>query len=461
MKARAGRLLRLLAPAQSNRATRRMHLRTGASPDSPRWSGAARGAFRFAFVYAGSYCLTTPQIFLTLRGGGLGHKQEAADAWAKLWSMRPVRKWVAAHVFDKELGERFDGGDDLNAWVGQFCQLAGAAAATPIWSLLDRRRTNYETLDSWFRLVVRFCLAGQMFSYGAAKAIPLQFQLPLTKLVEPFGNFSPMSVLWSQAGSSKPYQVLLGCAEIAGGLLLVLPRTATLGALLCAMELTQVFILNMTFDVPVKIHSFHLLLLSLVLLAPESARLAQTFLSNGTVPPSPRQELFRTPGANRIAAAAQVAAGLWLLRAQLRNDWTVWKTYGGGREKPELYGIWNVDEFSVDGEQHAPLTTDERRWQRVVFDSADAVTIQRMDDSLDGGYVAAVDTESHSMTLLKMADPKWNAHFTLRRPADDLLTLDGEVDGQRLCVRLHRMNLATFPLVDRGFHWVQDNSYMV
>nr|BAH04164.1 hypothetical protein [Streptomyces triostinicus] len=460
MKARAGKLLRLLAPSQPNRATRRRSPRPGTPPDSSQWSGVARGAFRFAFVYAGSYCLTTPQIFLALRGGGLGHKQEAADAWAKLWSMRPVRKWVAAHVFDKELGERFDGGDDLNAWVGQFTWLLGAAAATPVWSLLDRRRTNYETLDPWFKVVVRFCLAGQMFSYGAAKAIPLQFHLPLTKLVEPFGNFSPMSVLWAQTGSSKPYQVLLGCAEIAGGLLLVLPRTATLGALLCAMELTQVFILKMTFDVPVKIHSFHLLLLSLVLLAPESARLAEALLSDRAVRASSTQELFRSPSANRIAAAAQVAAGLWLLRAQLRNDWSVWKTYGGGREKPELYGIWDVAEFTVDGERQPPLTTDVQRWRRVVFDSADAVTIQRMDDSLDGGYVAAVDLDSHSMSLLKMADPKWNATFALQRPDDDELTLEGEVDGYRLRVRLQRLDLAAFPLVDRGFHWVQDNSYM-
>ncbi|MFI1167915.1 DoxX family protein [Streptomyces sp. NPDC020801] len=437
----------------------RTNLRTGNPLNSARWSTATRVAFRFSFAYAGLYCLTTPQIYLALRGGGLGHLQAAADSWAKLWSIRPVRNWVAIHMFDKEVGERFDGGDDLSAWVGQFCWLTGAAAVTPIWSVLDRRRTNYVTLDTWFRSVVRMCLAGQMFYYGAAKAIPLQFQLPLAKLIEPFGNFSPMSALWSQTASSEPYQILLGCAEIAGGLLLILPRTATLGALLCAMELAQVFVLNMTFDVPVKIHSFHLLLLSLVLLAPESAHLAKVFLSNRAVHPSPRPELFRTRNANRIAAAVQVGAGLWLLRAQMRNDWAFWKKYGGGREKPALYGIWNVEEFSVDGELHPPLTTDEQRWRRVVFDSADIVTIQRMDDSLDG-HVAAIDMDGHSITLLKMTDPQWRTTLTLQRPADDLLILDGEFDGHRLRLRLHRMNLDTFPLVGRGFHWVQPNANM-
>ncbi len=450
-------LVEVLAPARPNRATRRTNLRTGNPLISPHWNEVTRVAARFGFVYAGIYCLTTPQIALALVGGGLGHRQAVADAWSKTWSIRPVRDWVAVNVFDTKLGERFDGGDDRYAWVGQFCWLVAAAAATPIWSALDRHRTNYETLHTWFRLVVRMCLAGQMFYYGAAKAIPLQFQLPLTKLIEPFGNFTPMNVLWSQSAYSKEYQILLGCAEIAAGLLLILPKTATLGALVAAAEMAQVFILNMAFDVPVKLHSFHLLLLSLVLLAPDSARLAKVFLSNETVYPSTRPELFRTHRANQIAVAAQVVAGLWLLGSQIRNDWAFWNKYGGGREKPALYGIWNVDEFSIDGQQRPPLTTDKQRWKRVVFDSADAVTIQRMDDSLDG-HVAAIDMNGHSITLLKLADPTWQVTLTLQRPADDLLTLDGEVDGYRLHLRLHRLNLDAFPLVGGGFHWVQENA---
>lgn len=323
-----------MAPSLRTRAVRRLNLPAGNALDSPaaRAAGktAARVACRFGAVYSGIYCLTTPQIYLALRGGGLGHLQAAADSWAKLWAIRPVRSWVASHVFGTTVDERFDGGDDRYAWVGQFCWLAAAAAVTPVWSVLDRRPTQYATAHPWFRLAVRLCLAGQMFHYGAAKAVPLQFQLPLSKLVEPFGNFSPMSALWAQTASSEAYQILLGCAEIAGGLLLVHPRTTTLGALLCAVELAQVFLLNMTFDVPVKIHSFHLLLLSLVLLAPESARLAAVFLSDGAVRPSPLPALFRSPAANRAASA--------------------------------------------DGRRQPPLVTDAERWRRVVFESADAVT---------------------------------------------------------------------------------------
>jgi hypothetical protein len=38
------------------------------------------------------------------------------------------------------------------------------------------------------------------------------------------------------------------------------------------------------------------------------------------------------------------------------------------RVYPNLYGIWQVDGFSVGGYRRDPLLTDELRWRRVVFD---------------------------------------------------------------------------------------------
>jgi uncharacterized membrane protein YphA (DoxX/SURF4 family) len=458
MKVRVGKWLRTAASSPAGRAARRAIASTGTSAAPPNRSKAVRAAYRFGCVYTGLYCLTSPQVYLALRGGGMGRLQEAADAWAKLWAIRPVRNWMSVRVLGKELGDRFDGGDDPHTWAGQLCWLAGAAVATPALSVLERHRTGRATPQhEWFRLAARFCLAGQMFSYGAAKAVPLQFQLPPSKLVEPLGALTPMSLLWAQTGSSKPYQMVLGCAEIAGGLLLVVPRTASLGALLSAAEMAQVLLLNMTFDVPVKVHSFQLLLLSLLLLAPHTPRLAEAALTGRPLPAASPGDLFRSRRANRIATALQAGAGLWLLGAQLRNDFTFWKKHGGGREKPELYGVWDVTDFSVDGEQYPPVTTDDRRWRRVVVDSADAVAIQHMDDSLDP-CMAAIDMNARSLALTKMADPTWQVTFAFERPADDALILDGKADGCHLRLHLRRRDPHTFPLVSRGFHWVQENS---
>jgi hypothetical protein len=51
----------------------------------------------------------------------------------------------------------------------------------------------------------------------------------LIRLLQPLGTLSPMGVLWASMGSAPAYEIFTGCAEVAGGLLLI-PRTATLGA---------------------------------------------------------------------------------------------------------------------------------------------------------------------------------------------------------------------------------------
>ena len=86
-------------------------------------------------------------------------------------------------------------------WVTAFCALMIATAATVVWSLLDRHRENYAELHKWFRLFVRFALAEQMFAYGIARVFLVQMGYPsLTRLVQPFGTFSPYGVLENSIG---------------------------------------------------------------------------------------------------------------------------------------------------------------------------------------------------------------------------------------------------------------------
>src|SRR5262249_770946 len=151
---------------------------------------------------------------------------------------------------------------------------------------------NYVVLHKWFHLFLRFALGSEMVLYGMDKLVPMQMPFPqLTRLVEPYGNFSPMGVLWYSIGASPAYEMFVGGAEMVGGILLFFPRTAMLGALVCLADVIEVFALNMTYDVPVKLFSFHLILMSLVLLAPELRRIAGFFFTDREVPAPVRPKL--------------------------------------------------------------------------------------------------------------------------------------------------------------------------
>ena len=146
--------------------------------------------------------------------------------------------------------------------------------------MLDRRRPNYQTLYAHLRLLVRFTLAFTMLSYGFAKLYPLQFVPPfMTTLTETYGESSPMGILWTFMGASAAYTRFCGMAEVTAGLLLLFRRTTVVGALVATGAMLNVAALNFCYDVPVKLYSVHLVLMSIFLLIPESMALMRFFFT--------------------------------------------------------------------------------------------------------------------------------------------------------------------------------------
>ena len=428
------------------------------------WSPATRVAFRFGLAYVALFFLTEMRIMYPL----LGVFGNDLPAGALVWQyhlVRPVVTWVGEHVFgvDAALIEPVQSGDQRFFWVLAFCWFVGALVVTAVWSVIDRHRTDYVWLHKWFHVVVRLCLAAQLFSFGFAKVFPLQMSLPLTRLVEPYGDFGMLNVLWSQVGSSQPYEILLGCAEVTAAVLLLVPRTAILGALLASVELTQVLILNVTYQVPLKIFTFHLLLLALILLAPHAVRLVGFFVTDRGVGPLRRPQLFRTRRAVSLALAVQILFGAWLAGSQVHEEWKLWDSIGTSGPKPPLYGIWNVAEFSLDGHDRPPLTTDGERWNRLIVDTSHSyqpgpVSSQRMDGSIVD-YAATFDAKSRTMALARLDDPTWSARLVFTQSTPDRLTLNGVLHGHKVRMRLEKADLSSFPLTHNGPRWVQDGPY--
>ena len=420
---------------------------------TPRWSIVTRTGFQFAVLYFGIYVVFTQMLYGLLAIPGLSLPRIDQTGLPKR-----IVEWTAANVFGvtQPLVILSGSGDKTFDWVQAFCFLVLAAVGTVVWSIVARRRTAHPAVFRWFHLFARFALGSTMVSYGAAKAIPLQMPFPpLERLVEPFGHFSPMGVLWYSIGASRPYEIFTGCAEIFAGLLLFIPATRTLGALVALACTMQIFTLNMTYDVPVKLFAFHLILLSLFLLAPEMRRLLNVFVLNRPAPTSAVPSVGRSPRARRIAVAAQVVFGLFLIGVNMQQSVSAWSQYGGGAPKSPLYGVWDVAYMSIDGVERAPLITDYDRFQRVLFDSPARMSFQRMDATFVR-HGNTIDMAGKSLKLTKGGDQKWLANFTFQQPAPDRLTLDGMMDGRKIQMRLTLFPREKFLLVSRGFNWLQE-----
>jgi uncharacterized membrane protein YphA (DoxX/SURF4 family) len=409
---------------------------------------------RFCLVYFTLYSLATQII-----GGVILTPWFSFPALGNIWPMRNITEWLAEHVFGLRPPLVFIGnsGDTAFHWIQNAWLLALALVITAAWMVLHPDRGRDHMWQRWFRLFLRFAMAAQMFYYGMAKIIPTQFPPPsLVTLVESVGNLSLSDLLWTWVGASTPYQIFTGGAEMAAGILMLVPRTTRLGALIGLADMLQVFVLNMAYDFGLKQISFHYLLMFGYLLAPDAWRLANVLVLNRPTDPSPEPDLFATPLANRRALIAQVIFGIYLIGM---FTWVATRLYyapgGPGEPRSPLYGIWNIEELTVDGETRPAVLNDyDRRWRRAIFDTPNVVVFQRTDDSF-AHYEAAIDTSSRAIALTKRNGGSWRASFTYDRPASDRLALDGTMDGYTLRIRLRRVELDTFRLLNSRFRWVR------
>lgn len=409
-------------------------------------------ALRFGVVYLGLFCLATqlsgsllPNLLVEYRGLG------------RLAPVRNVTEWVGATLFGIPIPlESHLDGEPLFFWVQLAWILVVAILAAGMWAAIDRRRAHDAAIYAWFHLAVRLVLAASLVEYGMTKLIPTQFPTPpLETLVTPVGDLTLSALLWTTIGSAQPYEIFTGCVELLAAALLIVPRTATIGAALGLIALLQVLALNMAFDVGLKMTTMHMAALAVILLARDGERFADFFLGRRPAAVAPPPAVGRTNRARRIAFIAQVVFGIYLFSTYAYINWRFWDIGGGGRPRSALYGIWNVERLAVNG-QSGPVEQHDydRRWRRVIFDGPNEVVFQRTDDSL-ARYGASYDESRNALALTKGGSRTWSSTFDVRRSSPDDLTIEGVMDGQHIDARLRRLDFDTLPLLNSTFRWVR------
>jgi hypothetical protein len=266
-----------------------------------------------------------------------------------------------------------------------------------------------------------------------------------------------MGLLWTFMGASKSYQSFAGSCEMLAGILLFLPASTTLGALLSIGVMTNVFMLNMSYDVPVKLFSFHLLLMSVFLAAPDLRRLAQLFLFRREAKLSTDQPLFRRKWPNRVVLALQLAVGLFVASAGLymahQMSKSMSETVG-----PQLYGIWSIEEYAVDGKVVASLVADQTQWRRVFFENPTSLRVQTMNGQVQR-FPLSLDEAKKTLTVTRFDDQKWKAYLSFEKPQSNLMVLSGQMDGHRIVARLQHVDTPKALLTTRGFHWINEHPF--
>ncbi len=439
-------------------------LPASAAAASPAWSLAQRLAFRFVFCYLLLYNLPFPLYLLDFLpipglGAGLG---AVFTAYFKFWDT--LVPWTGAHVLHlahpvQNLRGKTGSGDTTFDWVKLLCFVAFAALATLLWTLATPRgkAREHRRLHEWLRIYVRYALGSILLSYGVSKVIKVQFQFPSQdRLLEPFGQASPMGLLWTFMGVSTPYTVFAGAMEVLGGVLLFFRRTTTLGALVTVAVMTNVFMLNMCYDVPVKQYSLHLLLMAVFLLVPDLGRLANVLVLHRPTEPASLAPPWSARWA-RIGGLALCVLYLgYTLFTEIQGSLQMPNQFGPGKmAKPPIYGTFEVEEFVRNGKTLPPLLTDPSRWRRLTSLYPQMLSVRLMDDTQQR-FTPEYSPAKHSVALSPFGGKGAKGAFTYASPDKDHLVLQGTLLEDALTVKLRRLDPSRFLLMSRGFHWVSE-----
>ncbi|WP_262989013.1 hypothetical protein [Chryseobacterium gilvum] len=113
-----------------------------------------------------------------------------------------------------------------------------------------------------------------LIKYGSDKIFHTQFPKPESNiLLTRFGNLDKDIVFWSTIGTSKIYNSVIGFIEFFTGILLLFRRFRVFGLLLAIISFTQILIINIGFDISVKLFSSILLIMSIFLVRKEGWKL--------------------------------------------------------------------------------------------------------------------------------------------------------------------------------------------
>ena len=364
------------------------------------------------------------------------------DAIAGFWSALASRLGGLLGLVVPQHAES-GSGDTMKDWLAALAALLLALGGAALWSLLQRRPVRHGKLLDFFQLFLRVVLVQTLLVYGVIKLFGQQFPAPgADRLLSTYAESSPMGLMWVFMGASLPYQQFAGAMEMLAGLLLIFRRTSTLGALLAAGVMGNVFVLNLCFDVPVKLFSGQLLLMSLFLVSLDAARLLDLLVFNRATQPADRS--FRFWGEGRWRWLRHAVVTTCMVAGAV--DATQAAAGGPGPESPDpITGAYEVvSSEGLEGLSRFGFTSGDAR----LFFS-DGTTLRLK--------VALTPREHRVVLSPRNGEPGLEANLVREEgPSPGLFTFSGRWQDAPVSLRVRARDLSSPLLLTRGFHWVNE-----
>jgi len=329
-----------------------------------------------------------------------------------------------------------------------------------IWTVIDRRRTDYNILTYWLTIIIRYYLAFILIRYGFGKIFRRQFPAPGPfDLQESYGEASPMGLAWTFFGYSRGYNYFTGFFETISGVLLLFRRTIRVGSVIALVVMVNIIAVNFCFDVCVKLFSTALGVMILYLLWQNRKGHVSFFLLNRhAAPVNSHVPVFRRKWFNISLVILKYVLIVFVLYKDIAEISMHLKTDGDDAPKPFMYGIYNVKTFVKNNDTLPPLTTDTTRWRKfiVFYDGVSAIRL--MNDSIKF-YIFNTDTTAKKIAIYSRRDTANKSTLAYSFPGKNSLLLQGRWRKDNVKITMEKVDLDNYLLRKRGFHFINERPF--
>ncbi|KOY86880.1 hypothetical protein AD998_12650 [bacterium 336/3] len=321
-----------------------------------------------------------------------------------------------------------------------------------LWYYRWREHSKSKIFVDFIYLFCRYYLALQMFIYGFNKVFKWQFYLPEPNtLFTRLGDISPDLLYWSTMGLSRPYTIFAGLMEIVPAILLLFRRTQLLGAILLFLVLANVWMINLSFDISVKLYSSFLLLITAYLIAPY-LKVLRAFFQGKMVTLGAIEFSWKPFIVDKWNKIFKIIIILFFVVE------TFWQYIEMGNfnddkaPRPYLHGAYQVHTFVKNKDTLAVNHTET--WKHFFVHRRGYFIVQFDSENMQD-YKLEVDSSRKTFKLTREIDKK-EMIFQYQIVEDKNIKVSGIIEKDTFLIEAKKLDLSKMPALQKSFHWRVD-----
>lgn len=372
--------------------------------------------------------------------------------------------------YENTINTSLSNGDFVNEFF-KICLYSIVAFFTAIIVLLiDFNRNNYNKQLQWLTVCIRYYVCYMMLAFGIMKFSSYGQFPPLTDtdLSTKLGDMSPGGLLFNFMSYSRPYVILAGALEVAGGLLLLNRRTVTIGALLLFGVVLNVLMVNLSYNFMQKILSIHLLAMILYLILLEGKGLYQFFILRKPAQLNTNNLIFPPTNikAKNILKFLVIVFMFGYFSYTKYDLFFIEKSISSYNNRSKItcfFGVHNIEQNSrnIDGYPLSELP-DSLNWKAFYQSKDDNVLVKTQNDQFIY-YAFEPDIKKQIFRIKRPYEEKFY-ELPYEQVDTNRLRINGSLAGYYVDFTMHRTNDLEFMrkrskkyrLTSDEFSWIMD-----